>query len=159
MNSDISKITGYFNLALVALFILLVIGVVIAALRGLRRGVWKSTHNMIFMLSLIIIAFVTLDPLCKFIENLNISKFYTGTLILSRTVNGEQLVYAVPLTTVKETASEFLQGIYLLFNVSSSASSATNFAFAIVESFLKIILFMVEMILILTLGNLLSFIT
>ena len=74
MNFDYSKITGYFNIGLVVLFIVLIVGILIAALRGLRRGVWKSTHNMVFMLSLVIIAFVTLDPLCKFVENFEIGR-------------------------------------------------------------------------------------
>ena len=159
MNFDFSKITDYFNIGLIVLFVIFIVGILIAALRGMRRGVWKSTHNMVFMLSLVIIAFVTLDPFCKFVENFDISIFYKGTLYLSRTVDGELLTYYVPITSVKETATEFVKGFYLMFNVSASARSATNFAFAIVESGLKIILFIVDIILIATLGNLLSFIS
>ena len=57
---QLEQIKAYFNIALVVVFIVLVVGFALAALRGFRRGVWKSTHNMVFMLSLIIIAFVKL---------------------------------------------------------------------------------------------------
>ena len=68
MQINVQQITAYFNIALVVLFLVFIGGTLLAALRGFRRGVWKSTHNMVFMLTLIIIAFVTLDPLCKFLE-------------------------------------------------------------------------------------------
>ena len=159
MSGDLSKVVGYFNIALVVIFILLIVGVFLAAIRGLRRGVWKSTHNMVFMLSLIVIAFVTLDPVCKFVENFNITKFYQGTVVLSQVQEGTEVIYYVPISTVKETVVEFLRGIYLLFNVSASTSGATNFAFAIAESLIKILLFIIEMLLIVTIGNLFSLIT
>ena len=79
-NLNVEQIKGYFSIGLVVVFIVIILGVLLAALRGLRRGVWKSTHNMIFILGLIVIAFVTLDPLCKFVENFNIGQFYTGTI-------------------------------------------------------------------------------
>ena len=82
MKFDFQAITGYFNLALVLLFVLFIGGVVVAAFRGLRRGVWKSTHNMVCMLSLVIIAFVTLDPLCKFVENFDLSPFIKGSFFI-----------------------------------------------------------------------------
>ena len=156
---QLEQIKAYFNIALVVVFIVLVVGFALAALRGFRRGVWKSAHNMVFMLSLIIIAFVTLDPFCKFIENFNIAKYYTGTIRLSQVKDGVEMIYYVPVTTVKETASEFIQGLYTLFNISTTSTSATNFAFAVVESIIKTVLFIVDIILIVTLGNLLSFIT
>ena len=160
MKFDYSTITAYFNLALVLLFVMFIGGVVTAAFRGLRRGVWKSTHNMVFMLSLIIIAFVTLDPLCKFIEGFDLSQWVKGSFyITSHPEEGVTQTYWVPITSIKETATEFVKGFYLTFNVSASTASATNFAFALVESALKIVLFIVDIILICTLGNLFSFLT
>ena len=158
-NINIEQIKGFFNIGLVVLFIVILVGVALAALRGLRRGVWKSTHNMVFILALIIIAFVTLDPLVKFVENFDISRFYTGTIKLSQVKEGSTMVYYVPVTTVKETIGECIKGIYLMFNINASSASATNFAFAIAESLIKVVLFIIDMILIVTLGNLFSFIT
>ena len=158
MKFNYAEITGYFNLALVLLFVLFIGGVVGAAFRGLRRGVWKSTHNMVCMLSLVIIAFVTLDPLCKFVENFDLSQWIHGSFYIKQTLEGGAVqTYWVPVTSVKETATELVKGIYLTYNVSASTASATNFAFALAESAIKIVLFIVDIILIVTLGNLFSF--
>ena len=67
---DIAQITQYFNIGLLVLFLLIVIGLFLAGLRGFLRGVWKSTHNMIFMLSLVLISFFTLTVLTDFIGSL-----------------------------------------------------------------------------------------
>ena len=97
---DPQKISVYLNLGLIALFVLFVLGLLLAIIRGLRRGVWKSTHNMIFMLSLVIIAFATLDPLCKFAEGLDLSRYFPGSFYISRTVNEEVMTYYIPITSV-----------------------------------------------------------
>ena len=158
-NIDMNKITAYINIGLVVLFIAFLIGIALAFLRGLRRGVWKSTHNMIFMFSLFVIAFATLDPFCKFVENFDISVFVKGSFVISTVAEGETMTYYVPLTSVKETVTGLLQGFYTIYNVSATASSASNFAFAIAESLIKIVLFVFDIIMILTFGNLFSFIT
>ena len=160
MQINIEQITAYFNIALVVIFLVFIGGTLLAALRGFRRGVWKSTHNMIFMLTLIIIAFVTLDPFCKFVENFDLTQFVQGSFYIRQTKEGvETMVYYVPVTTVKETATEFIKGLYYVYDVSASSASLTNFAFAIAESAIKIVLFIVDIILILIFGNLFSFIT
>ena len=159
MQFDISKITTYLNLGLIGLFVAFAVGVFFAILHGLRRGVWKSTHCLICMLSMIIIAFATLDPLCKFVENFNLSMFIHGSLFIQQVVDGETMTYYVPITSVKETATEFVKGFYTIYNVSATASSATNFAFAVTESLIKIVLFIVDIILIMTLGKLFSFLS
>ena len=102
---------------------------------------------MIFMLTLIIIAFVTLDPFCKFVENFDLTQFVQGSFYIRQTKEGvETMVYYVPVTTVKETATEFIKGLYYVYDVSASSASLTNFAFAIAESAIKIVLFIVDII-------------
>ena len=154
---NIAQITNYFNIGLLVLFILLAAGLGLAALRGFRRGVWKSTHNMIFMLGLVFLAFFTLGALTELVGSLNLSPFIKGTLYISREIDGEIVTYYIPITSVKETLTNFIQGFYTLFNVAASAKNAANFALALASSVLKIVLFIVDMILIVTLGNLLSF--
>ena len=159
MQIDMNQITTYLNLGLIGLFVAFTAGVFFAILHGLRRGVWKSTHCLICLLSLIIIAFVTLDPLCKFVEAFDLSRFIHGSFFLQQVVDEETMTYYVPITSIKETATEFVKGFYTLYNVSASTASATNFAFAVTESLLKIILFIVDIILIMTLGKLFSFLS
>ena len=156
---DIAQITQYFNLGLLALFISIAVGLFFAGLRGFLRGVWKSTHNMVFMLSLVFIAFFTLNHLTDIIGDFQISAFLKGSLYISREIEGELVTYYIPITTVKGTLTEFIKGFYTLYNVSTSAESAANFAIALTGSVLKVVLFIVDMILIMTLGNLFSFLT
>ena len=154
---NVAQITNYFNIGLLVLFILLAVGLALAALRGFRRGVWKSTHNMVFMLGLIFLAFFTLSAFTELVGSLDLSPFIKGTLYISREIDGELVTYYVPITSVKETLVNFIQGFYTLFNVAATAEKAANFALALASSVLKIVLFIVDMILIVTLGNLLSF--
>ena len=124
MPINVEQITAYFNIALVVIFIVFIGGTLLAALRGFRRGVWKSTHNMVFMLTLIIIAFVTLDPACKFVENFDLSQFIQGSFYIKQIKEGtETMVYYVPVTSVKETAAEFVKGLYFIYDVSASSTS------------------------------------
>lgn len=156
---DIAQITTYFNIGLLVLFLLIAIGLFFAGLRGFIRGIWKSTHNMIFMLSLVLIAFFTLNVLTDFIGSFDISMFWKGSLYITRNIEGVPTTYYVPITSVKDTLTELIKGFYTLYNVSASASSAANFALALTGSVLKIILFIVEMFLIVTFGNFFSFLT
>ena len=158
-NCHMEQIVKYVDIGLIALFILLIIGLLLAALRGFLRGVWKSTHNMIFMLSLILIAFFTLNAFTDFVGSFPISNFMSGTITLSRTVDGQTMTYYVPVSNLKETLQEFIQGFYTLYNVSASSASATNFAIALTTSVMKVAIFIIDMILIVTLGNLLSFLS
>ena len=157
--TDIAQITQYFNIGLLVLFLLIAVGLFFAGLRGFIRGVWKSTHNMIFMLSLVLIAFFTLNVLTDFIGSFDISMFWKGSLYIVRNIDGSDVTYYVPITSVKETLTELIKGFYTLYNVSASASSAANFALALTGSVLKIVVFIVEMLLIVTLGNFFSFLT
>ena len=154
---NVAQITNYFNIGLLVLFILLAVGLALAALRGFRRGVWKSTHNMIFILGLVFLAFFTLNALTELIGSFDLSPFLKGYLYISREIDGEWVTYYVPITSVKETLTNFIQGFYTLFNVAASAKTAANFALALATSVLKIVLFIVDMILIVTIGNFLSF--
>ena len=156
---DIAQITTYFNIGLLVLFLLIALGIFLAGLRGFMRGIWKSTHNMIFMLSLVLIAFFTLTVLTDFIGSFDISMFWKGSLYIARNIDGADVVYYVPITSVKGTLTELIKGFYTLYNVSASASSAANFALALTGSVLKIIVFIVEMFLIVTFGNFFSFLT
>ena len=154
-----NQIAQYLDIGFLVLFLLIVVGLILAALRGFKRGVWKSTHNMVFMLSLIVIAFFTLGIMADFVGSFQISMFFKGSFTLSRTVDGNTVTYYVPITTVKETLEEFIKGFYAIYNVSISSAEATNIAFALATSLLKVVVFIIDMILILTLGNLFSFLS
>ena len=154
-----TQIVQYLDIGFLVLFILLVVGLLLAAFRGFTRGVWKSTHNMVFMLSLIFIAFFTLNTMSDFIGSFQLSSFIKGSFTISREVDGAVKTYYVPVTTIKETLSEFIKGLYAVYDVSISASQVTDIAFALATSLLKVVVFIIDMVLILTLGNLFSFLS
>lgn len=143
------------NIGLVVLFVLLIICFIVAALRGFARGIWKSTHNMIFMLSLIVICFVTLDAFTNFVSQFPINLFLKGSFYITRESGGVTSTYYVEVTNLKETLNEYLKGLYLLYNVSVSEQSAASFALALTNSILKVAVVIIDMVLIVTLGNLL----
>ena len=109
-----AKITIIFNISLIVIFILLLVGVALAGLRGYKRGVWKSTHNMLFVGTLFVVAFCTLTPLTHAMGELNIGgivgKFTNvGSLYMSRNIDGEVMTYYIPISSVKETLTEFIK--------------------------------------------------
>ena len=144
----------YVNLGLNILFFVLVGGLLIAALVGFFRGVWKSTYRLLFMLGLFAIAFLTLNAFVDAAASFPINIFKSGTIVLTKEVSGEVYNYYVPITNAKETLTEFIKGFYQLNNISISEASATRFATAVSYSALKMVVFLVDVILILTLGNL-----
>ena len=115
---SMGSIVGYVNIGLIVLFVLIIIGFLLSGLRGFIRGAWKSTHHMIFMLSLFTIAFVTLNALTDFIGTFPLSAFVKGSLYLSREIEGEVVTYYVPITNVHDTLTEFLKGFYTLYSTS-----------------------------------------
>ena len=152
-------ISEIINLSLIGVFVLLILFFLIAALRGFARGVWKSTHNMIFMAGLIVASFVTLDALTEFVGSFPLNWIVKGSFYISRTIDGVPITYYVSITSLKDTLTEFVKGFYTLYNISASAKSAVDFAMALTGSILKIIVVIVDIILIVTLGNLLCFLS
>lgn len=158
MNLTLEQISQYVDQGLIALFVVLLSSVFISALIGFKKGIWKATYRMIFMFSLILISFLTLSTFTEFLGNFDISQFFKGELFMSRKIGEDVYTYYIPLTSVRGTLTELIRGFYVLFNVSTTDLSATRFAIAIVDSVLKLIFFLLSIILIVTLGNLFSFI-
>ena len=145
----------YFNLGLTILFILLVVGLLLAALIGFFRGVWKSTYRMVFMLGLFALAFITLDAMVDFAGSFPLHWFLKGSIALQRDISGETYTYYVTVTTGKETLAELVKGFYIISNANSvSEASAVRFATAVATSAFKIVIVIVDVLLIVTLGNL-----
>ena len=59
------------NIGLVVLFVLIIVGFVIAAFIGYKRGIWSSTYRMIFMLILVSAGLLSLSAIAEIIGNLN----------------------------------------------------------------------------------------
>ena len=150
MNLTLEQISQYVDQGFIALCVLLLSSVFVSALIGFKKGIWKATYRMIFMFSLILIAFLTLSTFTEFLGNLDISQFFKGELFITRKIGEDVYTYYIPLTSVRGTITETIRGFYVLYNVSTTDISATRFAIAIVDSVLKLIFFLLAIILIVT---------
>ncbi|MDD3068763.1 MAG: hypothetical protein PHR89_00935 [Bacilli bacterium] len=143
------------NIGLVVLFVLIIVGFVIAAFIGYKRGIWSSTYRMIFMLILVSAGLLSLSAIAEIIGNLNLDPLIPyETIVLTNAKTG--MVYFAPITSFHETLVSCLRGFYYLYNVSGSYAAATEFAEALAYSTVKLVSFVVIMILIVTVGWLLS---
>ncbi|HOZ02280.1 MAG TPA: hypothetical protein PKV57_00460 [Bacilli bacterium] len=143
------------NIGLVVLFALIIVGFVIAAFIGYKRGIWSSTYRMIFMLILVAAGLLSLTAIAEIIGNINLDPLIPyETIILTNDKTG--MIYYAPIGSFHETLVSCLRGFYYLYNVSGSYAAATEFAEALAYSAVKLVAFVVIMILIITLGWLLS---
>ncbi len=148
----------YVNIALYVLFGLIVFGLLIAALIGFKKGVFSSTFRLLFMGMLVVLAICLLNPMASLIGNIPIDKLIgTKSIVMTNTASNKD--YIVPITTVFDTVREFFKGYYILFNVSGGSSvTPSNYSLAVAVSVLKLITFLLDLIIILIFGNLLSLI-
>ena len=142
------------NIGLVVLFVLIIVGFIIAAFIGYKRGIWSSTYRMVFMMILVAAGLLSLSAIAEIIGNFNLDPLIPyETIILTNEKTG--MVYFAPITSFHETLVSCLRGFYYLYNVSGSYAAATEFAEALAYSAVKLVAFVVIMFFIVTLGWLL----
>ncbi|MFA6675661.1 MAG: hypothetical protein WCS49_02165, partial [Bacilli bacterium] len=142
------------NIGLIVLFILIILGFLIAGLVGFKRGIWASAYRMLFMLILVAIGLLSLSPIANIIGNINLDPFISyQTIIITNAATG--VSYYAPITSFHDTLTSCFRGYFFLYNVSGSYAAATEFAEALVYSVVKLAAFIVIMLLIVTLGSLL----
>ena len=72
--ADFDQILSYFEIGLLVAFIAIFAILGIAIIIGLFKGVFKTFFKLLMTLSLIVVAFLTIDPLVQFIGNFDLSK-------------------------------------------------------------------------------------
>ena len=142
------------DIGVTALFPTILVGLLLAALIGYKRGIWRVTYNVLMLCIFYLTAFLTLDPLIKTLFNWDLG--FTGyhTVIVKNAETGN--VYYAPVTTLYETAKSVVEGFYLLYNINATPASAVNFAFAITGSVLKLVIIIIDVLLITLFGWLIS---
>ena len=149
---DLSTIKTIVNLSLLGVFILIVLIIGLSALVGYKKGAFKVSYKLLFMLVLFLTAIFTLTPITNLVYRIPLNFLGFQNVVLSNPENG--LTYYAPITNVFDTTYEALRGIFYLFNVHSSPHSAHVFAIGLVTIVIKFAVFFAQMVLILTLGNL-----
>jgi hypothetical protein len=140
-----------FNVVLIVIFALLIAFFVIEILLGIKKGVFYSTFRLLFMALLIILAMCTLDITIDAVGAFPIGSFFKYVVISG---NGSSI--AVPTSTIYGTLKDSLAAALQLFGFSGSSAELYNLSIGLAKMILKYALFIVDMILIVTLGNLLS---
>lgn len=146
------------NIVLISLFALFIIGLLIAAIIGYKKGVFSSTFRLIFMSVLVALSFCLLTPEANLIGKFPLDKFLSySNITLTNTISGQS--YYIPITNLFDTTSEFFKGYYILFNVSGGASvTPSSYAIATATSLIKLVTLLLDFIIILIFGNLLGLI-
>ena len=155
MNDVLQTVKTAVDISITALFPTILVGLLIAAFIGYKRGIWRITYNVLMLAIFYLTAFLTLDPLIKTLFNFDLS-FLGQTVIVKNPQTGN--VFYAPITTLYETVRSVVEGLYLLYNVDATPATAVNFAFAITGSALKLVLIIIDVLLITLLGWLVSLI-
>ena len=142
------------DISITALFPILLVGLLLAALIGYKRGIWRVTYNVLMLAIFYLTAFLTLDPLIKTLFNWNLG--FTGYTFVIVKNSSTGAAYYAPVTTLYETVRSVVEGFYLLYNIDATPTMAVNFAFTITGSVLKLVIIIVDILLITLLGWLIS---
>ena len=148
--TDILNIVSF---ALLVVFIVIIVGLVLSAISGFKKGIFKSAFKLIFMAVLLITSALTLEPLMKLIYTISLDPFFKAETIAIYANSNESLVYYAQITNIYDTSYQILEGIYSVCNVHASAHDAHIFALAFTGAVLKLCLFTTEISLTVSLGN------
>lgn len=124
----------------------------------MHKGIFKTAYKFIMFVVLFMIAIFTLDPIAKLIGSINLSSFISvKTIIYTNTDAG--VSYNVTISSLYHTLQESIKGLYFIYGISSSYSEATTLSISLADSLIKLISFLIDTILIMTLGYLFIILT
>lgn len=149
---NIQTVLEIFKWSLVGVFIALIVFLIIAMLIGLQRGVFNATFRLLFMVTLVIVSLSTMDLLIDAVGELPLT-WMGKFVVITRDDTHEGI--AVATSTVFGTLRDSINASFRLFNVSGSSTELYNLSIAVAKMVLKYAIFIVDMLLIITLGNLL----
>jgi hypothetical protein len=143
------QITNIVTIACWVAFGLVIAVLVLSFVRGLFRG-WKyGTYRLIAFAVLITVALVTLRPMANFIGGLN---FENLNQTISFTMNSKQI--SAKLTTLYETGKSIIAQVMTAAGASGSPEAIQNYALAMSQSLVMLLLLFVDGLLLSTLGQL-----
>lgn len=147
---DTNQIIEIFQWSLLGIFIGLILFLIIAMLIGLKKGVFYSTFRLLFMIILIGVAMGTLDLLIDAVGSLRIDWIAKYVIVTNETGEGVAIATSTVFGTLRDILAFFLEGN----GIYGSTTEVFNTALGIARMVLKYVVFIVDMILIVTLGNL-----
>ena len=152
---DANQIANIINIALIAVLVLLIIGVFLAALIGYKRGLHAACFRFIFALCFILICVFSLQGIYNLISAINLGGMGLQDIVITNDKTGAS--EAVSWSTVGKTLSDVVYAFYRVYNnASGHEAELISFANSLASSILKLIIFAIEMLIMVTLGNILA---
>lgn len=141
------------NISLIVLFIALIIFTLVSGLISMKKGIFKVSFKFICLTFLILLSIFMLDKVAELIGTINLN--FIGYKFVVITNNSGDLSYNVPITNLFDTLQESLKGFYLINGIAGNSHDAYTFSVALAGSIIKLVSFLVEMIVVIIIGNLL----
>lgn len=149
---DVEQISNIVNITCTALFASILVILVLCFLRGLLRGWKRGTYNLIFILILVSVALLTLNPIAKAIGTIDIS--FIGS---PQTVTSGDITFTFEVTTLQPTIQDFFVQFFKASGYAASPKDIVSYSTALSYSVIKLVLILIDAILIFTLGLLFIF--
>ncbi|MGM9873654.1 MAG: hypothetical protein ACI31G_01875 [Bacilli bacterium] len=147
------SISTIVDLSFIGLFILILLFFVIRGFISMHKGIFKTGYKFIMFAILVLVAIFTLEPISKLIGSINLSSILPfKTIIYTNTDAG--VSYNVTISSLYHTIQESVKGLYLIYGISSSVSEATALSISLADSIIKLVTFIIDLLLIYTLGYL-----
>lgn len=149
---DVEQVSNIVNITCTALFASILVILVLCFLRGLLRGWKRGTYNLIFILILVTVALLTLNPIAKAIGTMDIS--FIGS---PQTVTSGDVTFTFEVTTLQPTIQDFFVQFFKASGYAASPKDIVSYSTALSYSVIKLVLILIDAILIFTLGLLFIF--
>ena len=149
---DVEQIRNIVNITCTILFASILVILVLCFLRGLLRGWKRGTYNLIFILILVSVALLTLNPIAKAIGTIDIS--FIGS---PQTVTSGDITFTFEVTTLQPTIQDFFVQFFKASGYAASPKDIVSYSTALSYSVIKLVLILIDAILIFTLGSLFIF--
>ena len=149
---DVEQVSNIVNITCTALFASILVILVLCFLRGLLRGWKRGTYNLIFILILVTVALLTLNPIAKAIGTMDIS--FIGS---PQTVTSGDVTFTFEVTTLQATIQDFFVQFFKASGYAASPKDIVSYSTALSYSVIKLVLILIDAILIFTLGLLFIF--
>lgn len=148
------SIISIIDISLIALFVVIILFTLIKGLISMKKGIFNTGFRFIFISFLIIVAIFLIDPIADALGKLNLS--FIGYKFVVLTNSDASLSYNAPITNLFDTVKECIRGAYLINGMNVNSAQTYNYIVSLTSSIIMFLSFFIEMLFIVTIGNLIS---
>lgn len=152
-SSMLNMISSFMELAFIFLFVMSAIGLIIAAVRGFKRGVYKSTYKFLGLALLIFLAVLTVKPMMKLIFDFDLSGIIPGPINIVFDLGEKHIDMSVNISTVEGTLTDLVSAFCVQVNAAQYVADVTQLVKTIVVSIGAFVVYIIDLFLILSGGQ------